>query len=454
MALALTRELAALAVASRFETLPTAIQQEAARAFLNWVGCALGGAQEPAVLAAVAADAAQGGGGPATVIGHARRSDLPGAAFLNCLSSAILAFDDTHLATVTHPTGPVAATLLAYAELHPVSGADFANALALGIEIQCRLSNLLMLPPARYSLGWYITGVTGPIGAAAAVGKVMGLDEAHMTWALGLAAAQASGLRSTHGSMAGAVVPAFAARSGLSAALLAAQGFTCTPTSLEGGSGFVEMFGPGADLSQVLEGFGGYSEMRANAYKPYPCGIVVHPVIDACLDIASQLQGRQVERLSLRVPPLTMELSNRPEPRDIFEAVVSLQHWAAASLLRGRAGVAEGAPDCVHAPEVAAMRARIHAEADASLARDATLAEARLGDGTVLFARVDHARGSLSRPLTDTELDAKFVRQACGPLGETASGHLRGLCRGLADLPDVGRALAPLWSPAPARAAS
>ena len=99
-------------------------------------------------------------------------------------------------------------------------------ALAAGIEIQCRLSNVLLLAPAEANLGLYITGITGPAGAAAGLGRAMGFDTQHMTWAIGLGAAQGCGFRATHGSMAGHVVPALAARGGVWAALLAAQGFT------------------------------------------------------------------------------------------------------------------------------------------------------------------------------------------------------------------------------------
>lgn len=114
---------------------------------------------------------------------------------MNCLSSSILAFDDTHLATVTHPTGPVAAALFAFAEKQTVPGEDFVNALALGMEIECRMSNVLLAAPAVSSVGRYITGLTGPIGAAAALGNLLRLDEQRITWAIGLAATQASGFR-------------------------------------------------------------------------------------------------------------------------------------------------------------------------------------------------------------------------------------------------------------------
>src|SRR5204863_7194058 len=159
--------------------------------------------------------------------------DVASAAFVNCLTSTVLSFDDTHLATVTHPTGPVAAALFALGEKQALSGEDFVNALALGIEIECRMSNVLLLPPAQANLGLFITGITGPIGAAAALGRLLHLDEERMAAAIGLAAAQASGFRGTHGAMSAFMVPAHAARTGVSGALLAAKGFGCMDNILE-----------------------------------------------------------------------------------------------------------------------------------------------------------------------------------------------------------------------------
>ncbi|MBK9609762.1 MAG: MmgE/PrpD family protein [Betaproteobacteria bacterium] len=142
---------------------------------------------------------------------------------------------------MTYPTGPVAAALFAFCEKQAVSGEDFVTALALGIEIECRMSNVLLLPPARANLGLFVTGITGPIGAAAALGNLLRLDEQRMRWALGLAAAQAAGFRATHGAMAAFFIPAHAARNGVSAAMLAAGGLSCTDNALEAPKGFVDV---------------------------------------------------------------------------------------------------------------------------------------------------------------------------------------------------------------------
>ena len=439
----ITRALAEYAVHSTYVALPEQIRTEAARAFLNWMGCALGGCSDPAVEAADAAVAALGGGVQASVLGRARRTDLASAAFLNCLSSTVHSFDDTHLATVTHPTGPVAAALFAYSEQHAVSGEEFVNALALGIEVECRLSNVLLLPPAQANLGLFITGITGPIGAAVALGRLMRFDEQKMRWAIGLAAAQASGFRGTHGAMAAFFIPAHAARSGVWAALLADKGFTCTDHVLEAPRGFVEVFGQGANLELAVLGLGTHFELLSNAYKPYPSGIVVHPVIDACLDIAAQLPAdAELADITLQVHPLALELTGRREPKSPVEAQISLFHWAAACLLQRAAGLAQLGQDCIDNPAVAALRARITAQADPALRRDEAIAEVSLRDGRRLRAHVDHARGSVARPMTDGELDSKFSAQARTVLTDAAQARLLQRCRDVAMLGNVGAEIA------------
>jgi 2-methylcitrate dehydratase PrpD len=436
----LTRQLAAFAVQASFATLPPAVRAEAPRAFLNWFGCVLGGCHEPAVQIAVAAAIEAGGHEQSTVFGHELRTDRASAALLNCFSSSVLAFDDTHLATVTHPTGPVAAGLLAFSETARVTGEELLAALVVGMEIECRLSNLLLLPPAQANLSLYITGLTGPIGAAAALGRLLRLDEQQMVWAIGLAATQASGFRGTHGSMAGLLVPALGARSGVTAALLAAKGFTCSDRILEGDKGFIDIFTRDADLDGAMAGLGTQFEMMTNAYKPYPCGIVIHAAIDACLDIAAQLTpGCAIESVTITVHPLTLMLTDRPAPRTTLEAMISLYHWAASALLRGRAGLAEASLDCVNDPDVAALRGRITAVARDGLGREEAIAEVRLASGALLRTHVPVARGSAARPMSDGDLDAKFRAQASRVLSPPGCEAMLRLCRGLADIADVGR---------------
>jgi 2-methylcitrate dehydratase PrpD len=434
-----TYELADFVVRTRFADLPAAVRREGPRTFLNWVGCALGGCRHEAVAIAVAAAEEFSGEKRATVLGRGRLLDALNAAFVNCLASSAYAFDDTHLETVTHPTGPVAAVLLALAERACLTGEAFLTALVLGIEMTCRLSTALLVPPARGQVGWYITGVTGGIGAALAAAKVLGLDLQRTIWALGLAAAQAAGFRQTHATMSTGFVPAHAARCGLQAALLAARGFTCSDRILEGPHGFATVFAEAAHLAAATDGLGTRWETLANTYKPYPCGIVIHPVIDACLQLVQEiaLPPDAIMRVRLGVHPLCLTLCDRPAPTGGQDAQVSLQHWTAAVLVRRAAGLAEGTNACVRDPAVLAVRARIAAAPDASVGRDGAVVRLELADGRVVEKRVEHCVGSLTRPMTDAELEAKFMGQALQVLPDAAAGALRDLCWRLEALDNV-----------------
>ena len=201
-----------------------AIAPEAARSFdarhltnlfVNYVGCALAGSNTPTSDAAVRGCRAFSSGGSARLIGRGEQVSSSDAVLLDCLSSAVLAFDDTHLATILHPTGPVASALLGIARTRQLTGKAFLDALAVGIEIQCRVALAFASPNTGAKLGWYATGLAGGIGAAAAVGRVLSFDVKQLSNALGLAAATGGGNRATHGSMATPFVPAFAAECGM-----------------------------------------------------------------------------------------------------------------------------------------------------------------------------------------------------------------------------------------------
>jgi 2-methylcitrate dehydratase PrpD len=125
---------------------------------------------------------------------------------------------------VLHPAGPIAASIMALAERTPVKGEDFLLALVLGLEVECRLTRAIAVPPAQCDVGWYLTGLTGGIGAAAAAGKLMGLSAEQIVWACGIACGQGSGFRGMHGSMCSPLVPAHAGHTGLRAAFMAAKG--------------------------------------------------------------------------------------------------------------------------------------------------------------------------------------------------------------------------------------
>ena len=252
---------------------------------MNWVGVAIGGSRHQTVEIAVAALTPFSGPAQASLLGRRERFDIMNAAFINGVSSHIFDFDDTHLKTIIHPAGPVASAILALSEMHPVSGKDFLNALVLGVETECRIGNVVY--PNHYDVGWHITGTAGVFGSAAAVGKLLNLNHQQMVWAIGLAASQPVGLRKSFGSMNKSFNPGRAANNGIFAALLASKNFTYFDQYDRSQAGLGEYGQHQTGLWQeIVDGLGSRYEALLNTYKPFACGIVMHPAIDAVDSIA------------------------------------------------------------------------------------------------------------------------------------------------------------------------
>ena len=402
-----TEQLARFLAAHRPEDVPERVRHEAKRSLVNFFATALGGCRNEAVEILLAALADSFGAPQATIIGRSERTDALTATFFNAVSANVLDFDDTHLRTVIHPTAPVAPGLFALAERRPIAGAALLHAFVLGVEVECRIGSALS--PGHYRRGWHITATCGVLGAAAAAGKLLGLDAARMGWALGAAATQSSGLVENLGTMSKSVGVGNSARNGLAAALYAERGLSGPDRPLEGPRGLAAVMGEDADLASVTHGLGDTWELMQNAYKPYPCGVVLHPVIDACLELRPQVGDvARIERIMVRGHPLLRERADRPAVTTGREAQVSLQHSVAVAFLTGAAGVKEYSDACVNDPAVLALRSKVTAEDDASIPADAAVVSLRTTTGDLLSAHIAHARGSLARPLSDRELEAKF----------------------------------------------
>ncbi len=419
------------------EALPEAARKEAARTFLNWVGCAVGGARHETVDIALAALAPFSGPAQASVLGRSERLDALHAALINGISSHVFDFDDTHLRTVIHPGGPVLSALFAFAENRKVRGPDFVNALVLGVEVECRIGNAVF--PEHYDIGWHITGTAGVFGAAAAVGKLLNLDAERLTWALGLAASQPVGLREMFGSMTKSFHPGRAAQNGMTASLLAARGFTSSSRALEAKRGWLNVLSTRHDPAEITDGLGTRYEILANSYKPFACGIVIHPVIDACVQLRNRdgIEADSIRSVALRVHPLVLELTGKTQPQTGLEGKFSVFHAASVALIEGDGGERQFSDRAVGDPAVIDLRRRVRATVDPALAPDAATVTLTLTDGRVVEKRIEHAIGSLARPMTDADLEAKFAGLAEASLGADRTRRLLDLCWRIGALDDV-----------------
>ena len=419
--IAATRLLARYGVASRFDALPAPVVHEARRALVNWAGCAIGASAHPTVEIAWRALRPFAGAAQATLLGRGERTDILHAALVNGISSHVLDFDDTHPDTLVHPSGPVASAVLALAELRCASGAELVNAFVTGVEVECRIARAVL--PAHYDTGWHITATAGVFGAAAASARLLGLDEERTIWALGLAATQAAGLREMFGSMAKSLHPGRAAQNGLAAALLAEAGFTSAESAIEGKSGFAHVLSTTVDIARCVDRLGERYDLLGNTYKPFACGLVIHPAIDACMRLRNEIGVRaaDVARIDLTVHPLTLELTGKKAPRTGLEGKFSVFHSAAVALIDGAGGAAQYADARVNAADVVALRAKVYAVADAGMALDAVDASVTLTGGKQHQIRIAHCVGSRDQPMSDAQLDAKFLDQCEPVLGRERS---------------------------------
>jgi 2-methylcitrate dehydratase PrpD len=437
---AVTRTLARFAATHPSRGWSDAVEHEAHRTFVNWIACAVGAARHESVDTALAAVQVLQSAPQASVLGRADRVDIASAALLNGISSHTFDFDDTHLKTIIHPGGPVASAVFALAELQGHSGRQVIDALVLGIDVACRVGNAVY--PEHYDRGWHITGSTGMLGAAAGCARLLRLDEERTVMALGIAASQPVGLREQFGTMSKPLHPGAAARTGLMSALMADKGFTASPRALEAPRGLMQVYSTKCDWHEIARELGTRFEISFNTYKPFACGIVIHPAIEACVRLREMgVKADDVQRIELAVHPLVLELTGKKEPADGLAAKFSVYHGCAAGLIFGRAGEAQYVDEVVRREDMVSLRRKVVAAVDEHIDEDAARLVAVLNDGRRIEVAIDHAVGSLLRPMSDAALEGKFHDLVDPVLGARRAQALLAAAWQAAQAPDL-RALA------------
>jgi 2-methylcitrate dehydratase PrpD len=397
-------------VATRWDDIPSGVRHQAKRSLVNFFAVTLAGCRSRPVETALRSLSEFSGGKQVALIGRAERIDALSAAFLNAAGANVDDFCDTHTATVIHPTAPVAGALFSYAGLRQVSGSDLLLALVLGNEVQARIG--LAISPSHYNRGWHITSTCGVFGAATACGKLLPLNEQQMVWALGIAATQSAGLCECLGTPAKSVSVGNAARNGLWSALLAEKGFDGPVEPLAGVQGFYHALNEEADLSFLADGWGENWAIMATCYKPYPCGFVIHPVLDCALDWRRDHPTAEVARVVVRGNPLLSVRADRPNISTGREAQVSVQHAVAAAVVKGQAGLDQFSDACVRDPEVLNQRSKVELVRDERFSTVAAAVEITTSDGQIFKLEQPAARGSDGNPLSDSDLEQKLCAAA------------------------------------------
>lgn len=419
-------------------SLPPAVIDAAGRSMTDWVGTAVRGSKEPLAEAIGKVIAATGGEPQATVLGRRVRTSALLASMANGAQSHALDFDDTHLPSVVHGSAPVAPVVLALGEWQHVTGADALAAFIAGFEVETRIGRVI---GARLTeRGWHATATLGHFGAAAAAGRLLHLNAAQLTNALGIAGTQATGLTASFGTMCKPLHPGKAAMNGLLSALLAREGFTGSPAMLDGPGGLPETYLGIGDLSAAVEDFGKHWQLLGNSTKFYAACHLTHATVDAARGIRAQspLGAGAIEAVACRVHPLVLKVANQRDPRTDLEAKFSIGFCAAIALLRGDAGEAEFNAAAIADPDVGRVMARVTPQADPSIAVDAARMTVRLTDGRVLEHHVSAARGTPGNPPSRDDVEDKFRRLAQVVLPADQVSRLAATLRRLPELSDVG----------------
>jgi 2-methylcitrate dehydratase PrpD len=410
-AVTLTKTLCAHLAKARFEDLSEAAKNEARRGVLDWVGCALAGSGHPTVAKLVAVLEEAGGRPQARVLGRNLRLGFLDAPLANGQMGHILDFDDTHMGgVVLHASSPILAALLALAERKQVSGADLMLAYAVGFEAGVRTGRAA---PGHHKGGWHLTGTLGSIAAGVAAGKLIGLDSQRLTYAMGIAATQAGGMQQNRGTSCKSFHAGKAAANGVLAALLAERGFDSTQEIVEGRKGFSRIYSDVAKTDEITAGLDGAWVIETNGHKPYACGVVLHPLIDAMIALRNRdrIAPDAVREIKLRVHPFVLSITDVVEPSSGLQSKFSTVHSAAVALVDGAAGIAQYSDTKARDPVVAALRRKVKAVADESLGKDeayATIVTA----GARHDVHIAHASGTAANPMSNAAIEAKFLANA------------------------------------------
>lgn len=439
--LGITHDLCSFLAAFSYADLPLEAVHAGRRGVIDWIGCALAGSRHPTIAKLLSVLQDVGSAPKATVLGHGMRLGLLEAPVVNGQMGHVLDFDDTHMGgVVLHASSPVLSALFALSEREAVSGKAFLAAYCAGFEAGVRAGQGA---PAHHAGGWHLTGTLGSIAAGAAAGKMLGLDGQQLTHALGIAATQAAGMQQNRGTMCKSFHAGKAASNGVLAGLLAQRGFDSSGEILEGKRGFCRIYSAVAAPELILDQLGQRWEIARNGHKPYACGVVLHPAIDAMIALAEMMpDGEEAAAIDLSVNPLAVSITGVVDPKTGLKSKFSISHTAAVAFIDRAAGIPQYTDERALASDVVAFRAKISIRTDDSLAKDQARALVVTRSGRRYDHQVDHASGTVDNPMSDRAIEAKFMANAAPVIGQDRAEQVLAVAWRLDQVDDVRGLLA------------
>jgi 2-methylcitrate dehydratase PrpD len=422
-----TAAVVAFIQSASLERIPQKAVVEAKRCLIDGFGVVLAGATVRG--SAIVREHIAGSGcrqPQATILGPQKMSaSAAQAALANAASGHAMDYDDTQLSStpdrvfglLTHPTVPVLASSLAMGERLDASGRAFLEAFLTGFEVECKIAEAI--DPSHYVRGFHSTGTIGTFGAAASAAKLLKLTPQQTAHALGIAASMSSGIRVNFGSMTKPLHAGRAAENGLTAAELAERGFTAGDDGLDGEWGFFQVTGGGADLTRIVPALGKpFSIVEPGvSFKPYPCGSLGHPTMDAMLKLVTDhdVKPDQIARVRVRAGSNILNPLRYKTAKTELEAKFCLPFMMTSIALKRRAGIREFTDEFVASAPVQSMMTRVDTVFDQAIEargfdKMRSIVEIDLTDGRKLSQASDERyRGGPERPFTREELHEKFT---------------------------------------------
>lgn len=422
---AITDEVAAFVVSTQTRDIPKDVAHLGKRSVLDGIGLAFAGAASECgdiarrYLASMGIATDNG----STVIGSDLRLPARFAAFANGLAIHADDYDDTQLAVakdrvyglLTHPTAPALPPVLALAERDRRSGADLMLAYQVGVEVECKVAEAIL--PRHYQHGFHSTATCGSIGATAGAAKLLGLDRDATRRAISIGATQAGGLRENFGTMTKPFHAGRAAENGVTAAEIAALGFTASPNGLEADRGFFRAAGGGYSPEMIAGKLGNpwTFHFPGVSIKPHPSGSLTHPGMAVMMKLILEhdIKPDRVKRVAVGTNHNMPNALIHHQPRNELQAKFSMEFCMAILLLERKGGLEQFSDEVVNRPDVQAMIRKVHfgvhPEAEAAgFDKMTTIIEIELDNGNMIKGQADFGKGSPANPMTDEELSEKF----------------------------------------------
>lgn len=449
---AITDEVVDFILRTRYEDLPGEVVRLTKQMIIDGTAVMLSGPLEDSYKVLTTYLKLLGGPGEASVVGGGFTAPAQFAALGNGLAGHALDYDDTQLSTapsrvyglLTHPTTPALGATYPVAEMLDVSGKDLMLAFAIGVEVECKIAEAIL--PNHYQQGFHSTGTIGTFAACAAAAKLLGLDHQQLKYAIGIAASEAAGLRANFGTMTKPYHAGRASQNGVAAAQLAQLGFEADPTGLDGRWGFFQVTAGGVEAGYISGKLGSpWSVVTPGvSIKPYPCGSLGHPSMDAMLDLLLEhdVKPADIKEIRLATNSMVLEPLRYNEPADNLQAKFSIPFALGILALERKAGIQQYTDEVVNRPDVRAMMAKVKPYRDQAIEALGfdlirSRVEIELNDGTQLKKEASISRGTPQRPFTPAELRDKFLDCSAHLMPTAEADQILETLRSLDTLPNV-----------------